>query len=228
MKRLAERPVPIFFVCAVALGAAVLFSESSARLPGNDQGYAPIQPIAFSHRLHAGELQIDCLYCHGGAERSAQAGIPPTSVCMTCHASVTARKDAVDAEQIAATAEGRPARRVVSAEIGKIYRSLGLDDAQNPVPGAESRPLSWVRVHDLPDFVAFDHRAHVSRGVACQSCHGPVESMERVRQFSTLSMGWCVECHRINTKDGKGALEPGLGHRRTAEHVSTDCGACHF
>lgn len=223
-----DRPVLIFLACALAVGGLVLASFGSVRLPGNDQGYAPRQPIAFSHRLHAGELAMDCLYCHGGAERSPHAGIPATSACMNCHATVTARKDAVDAEALAAKAESRETRPVVSEEIRKIWRSLALDDRQQPVEGAASRPIEWVRVHDLPDFVYFDHRAHVTRGVACQSCHGPVEAMERVRMAASFTMGWCVECHRINSKDGKGALEPGLGHPRASGHVSTDCGTCHF
>lgn len=225
---MSSRPILIFALCGVALGGLTLVSTSSVRLPGNDQDYAPRQPIAFSHRLHAGELTIDCLYCHGGAEKSRSAGIPATSVCMNCHATVGARKEAVDAEALAAKAESREARPIVSEEIRKIYRSFALGDDLRPIPGAESRPIEWVRVHDLPDFVYFDHRAHVGRGIACQSCHGPVEAMERVRQVSTLSMGWCVECHRINTREGKGALEPGLGHARTTEHVTTDCSACHF
>jgi hypothetical protein len=147
---------------------------------------------------------------------------------MKCHATARARKDAIDSEALAAKAESRETRPVVSEEIRKIYRSLGIDDDLNPIAGAESRPIAWMRVHDLPDFVFFDHRVHVNRGIACQSCHGPVEAMERVRQVRNLSMGWCVECHRINTREGKGALEPGLGHPRTFGHVTTDCGACHF
>lgn len=225
---MSERPVIFFAACAIALSCCVLTRSGSLRLPGDDRDYAPQQPVAFSHRLHAGELGIDCLYCHGGAEKSQSAGLPATSVCMNCHATVGARKDLVDAEAAAAQAEGREARPVVSAEIRKVYQSLGLDDGLRPIPGAESRPIAWVRVHDLPDFVYFDHRAHVNRGIQCQSCHGAVEAMERVRQVSSLSMGWCVECHRINTRDGNGALEPGLGHPRTPDHVSTDCGTCHF
>jgi hypothetical protein len=224
----AGRPVIVLVACAAAVCLLVLANSGSVRLPGNDEGYAPAQPIAFSHRLHAGELAIDCLYCHGGAEKGRHAGVPATSVCMNCHDSVSARKEAVDSEALAAGREGREPRPVVSPEIAKIYGSLGLDESRRRVPGAASRPIAWVRVHDLPDFAFFDHRVHVTRGIACQACHGAVDAMERVRQVSTLSMGWCVECHRINSREGRGALEPGQGHPRVAGHASTDCGTCHF
>ncbi len=223
-----DRNAKIFFFCVLIPGAAVVVSTAAIRLPGNDQGYEPTQPIAFSHRLHAGELAIHCLYCHDAAEKGPSAGIPATSVCMNCHVVVTTSKNAADTEKLAAVAEKREPRRIVSPEIGKIYRALGLDDDQKPIAGAESRPLAWERVHRLPDHVAFDHRAHITRGVECQQCHGAVETMDRVRQDSNLSMGWCVECHRINAKAGRGALTPAPDHTRVASHVTTDCSACHY
>jgi len=173
--------------------------------------------IHFAHRLHAGELSIDCRYCHFGAWESRHAGIPPASVCMNCHASVSAGFDAQMAERAAAVAESRDPRRVVSPEIAKLYAALGLDETltQQSAP----TPIPWVRVHDLPDFTWFDHRVHVARAIACETCHGPVQSMERIRQVSSLSMGWCVDCHRAS------AAEPG---GNSAQHVSTDCSACHF
>jgi hypothetical protein len=157
------------------------------RLPGNQQGYEPVQPIAYSHRLHAGELQIACTYCHFAAENSRHAGIPAASVCMNCHKFVTASFGAM-----------REDPRAVSPELQKLFTAV-----------RERQPIAWTRVHQLPDFAYFDHRPHVAARIECQQCHGPVETMERVRQVSNLSMGWCVNCHR-------------------QKNASTDCSACHF
>jgi hypothetical protein len=202
-------------ILTIVLGFAVVFSAmllvsraAMFHLPGNHQGYEPVQPIAYSHRLHAGELQIQCQYCHFGADKSRHAGIPPAGVCMNCHRFVTAPLGAVRAEDDLAEKEKRPPRSVVSPELRKLY------DAVN---GA--RPITWTRIHSLPDFVYFDHRPHVNAGVACQQCHGPVESMERVRQVSDLSMGWCVNCHRD-------ANRTGIAGRRV--NASTNCSTCHF
>jgi hypothetical protein len=185
------------------------------RLPGNQQGYAPAQPIAFSHRQHAGELQISCLYCHSGAERSPHAGIPATSMCMNCHRFATAATQTVRAEIEQARQDGRPPRRIVSPELQKLYDALGLDEQFQPDPRKAQQAIAWVKVHNLPDYTRFDHRAHVQAGVECASCHGAVETMERVEQVADLSMGWCVDCHR---------------QRSTAAHkpsTSTDCATCH-
>jgi hypothetical protein len=189
------------------------------RLPGNHQDYEPVQPIAYSHRLHAGEMRIPCLYCHFGAEKSRHAGIPPVSVCMNCHRSVIAPLGRVRAEDEAAKAENRRPRRVAREEIAKLYAALGLDATLAPAAGARPSPVQWVQVHRVPDFVYFDHRPHVAAGVACQTCHGPIETMERVRQTTSLSMGWCVNCHRsVN--------ETGVGGRKV--NASIDCTTCHY
>ncbi len=217
-----------FLLIAACLACTAFVSTVSFTLPGNDAGHAPEQPIAYSHRLHAGELGIDCQYCHFAAERSPVAGIPPASLCMNCHTSVTAARDTVEAEKKAAEKEGRPPRTIISPELRKLYNALALDDERKPIPGRKPEPLRWQRVHDLPDFVAFDHRVHVNRGVACQACHGAVQTMERVSQVSTLTMGWCVECHRLNNTTGKSAVEPGFNHPRVDGHVTTDCAACHY
>jgi hypothetical protein len=202
-------------ILTIVLGLAVVFSSlllisraAVFHLPSNQQGYEPVQPMAYSHRLHAGELQIQCQYCHFGADKCRHAGIPAASVCMNCHKFVTAPLGAVRAEDELAEKEKRPPRPVVSAELRKLY------DAVN---GGE--PIAWNRIHSLPDFVYFDHRAHVNAGVACQQCHGPVETMERVRQVSDLSMGWCVNCHRE-------ANRTGVGGRHV--NASTNCSTCHF
>jgi hypothetical protein len=204
-----SRLLTIVLVLAVVFSGILLASRAVVfHLPGNQQGYEPVQPIAYSHRLHAGELQIQCQYCHFGAGKSRHAGIPPASVCMNCHKFVTAPLGAVRAEDELAEKEKRAPRPVTSAELQKLY------DAVNG-----SRPIAWTRIHSLPDFAYFDHRAHVDAGVACQQCHGPVESMERVRQVSDLSMGWCVNCHRE-------ANRTGVAGRRV--NASTNCSTCHF
>ncbi len=223
-----KSPLGIFIACAVVVAGVALVPSVSIHLPGNDAGYEPVQPIAYSHRIHAGELGIDCQYCHYAASTSAVAGVPPASLCMNCHAVVTASKDAVETEKRTATKEQREPRPVISAELRKLYAALALDDERRPIPGKAPTPIHWARVHDLPDFVAFDHRVHLNRGVACQACHGPVETMERVRQFATLSMGWCIDCHRVNAASGTGAIDPALGHPRQPDHVTVDCAACHF
>lgn len=204
-----SRILTIVLSFAVVFSVMLLASRAAMfHLPGNQQGYEPVQPIGYSHRLHAGELQIQCQYCHFGADKSRHAGIPPASVCMNCHRFVTASLGAVRAEDEIAEKEKRAPRPVVSAELRKLYAA---------VEGAQ--PIAWTRIHSLPDFAYFDHRPHVNAGVACQQCHGPVESMERVRQVSDLSMGWCVNCHRD-------ASRTGIAGRRV--NASTNCSTCHF
>ncbi len=129
-------------------------------------GYSPIQPVEFSHKLHAGDLGLDCRFCHFTAERSAFAALPSTEVCMKCHSKV--RTDSVKLLAVRATF-------------------------------AENKPIQWVRVHNLPDYVYFDHSVHLSAGVGCSTCHGRIDQMQRVEQVQSLSMGWCVDCHRSPT-----------------------------
>ena len=208
----------ILFLFMLLAGTIVLARSSEVHLPGNNEGYEPEQPIAYSHRLHAGELNIDCQYCHYGAASSRHAGIPSASVCMNCHQTVTAGFDAVLQERELAEKEERDPNRIVSEKLRKLYDAVGLDENLEPT-GAPGTPIPWVRVHNIPDFVYFDHRVHVARGLACETCHGPVQSMERIRQFSSLSMGWCVDCHRETPADVGGEPE---------EHASLDCAACHY
>lgn len=215
-----SRVTTIVLSIAVVLTGVLLAARlTTVRLPGNNQGYEPVQPIAFSHRLHAGELEMACLSCHTGAERSRHAGIPTASSCMACHRFVTAPFEAVRAEADLAATEGRDPARVTSPELRKLYDALALDAELRPQSEGPRDLLAWIKVHNVPDFVSFDHRPHVSAGVTCQSCHGPVETMERVRQVETLSMGWCVSCHR----DPHGG---GVTGRQSA--ASTDCVACHY
>lgn len=217
---LNNRILTILLWVGLAFSVSVFIGSYSAtyRFPGNDQGYEPIQPIAFSHRLHAGELGIACLYCHSAAEQGRHAGVPPVNVCMHCHRFVTAPFVDVKAEEDAATKENRRARLVVSPELRKLYDAAGLNDELKPDSTRLPRSIAWVKVHNAPAFVYFHHGAHVAAGVDCQSCHGSVEMMERVRQVSDLSMGWCVNCHRDANANGVNG--------RTV-HASTDCSVCH-
>jgi hypothetical protein len=246
----------VLTVAVVAVVVTLWPRLASSRIPGNHEGYAPQQPIAYSHRLHAGELGLDCLYCHFGAETSRHAGIPPANVCMNCHRSVAAtlgakmaaREDlqAVAtaaqkelerqkesgapeavllgleraAREAAAAVEAFDPASLLSTEIQKLYDHVGFDPAKGTYDAEKaSGPIRWRQVHRLPDFVFFDHRSHVRAGVTCQSCHGPVETMERVRQFQNLSMGWCVNCHRDARANGV------LGK---PANPSLDCSACHY
>jgi len=133
-----------------------------------DVGYMPEQPVPYSHALHAGVLGLDCLYCHSAVEESPHAAVPPTQACMNCHANI--KREAVEQSK---------------------QRIKLVSDAY-----AASAPLEWIKVHDLPDYAYFNHSAHVRRGIGCVSCHGRVDQMEKVYQAKTLSMGWCLECHR--------------------------------
>ena len=137
---------------------------------GVQQGYAPAQPIAFSHALHAGQYEIACQYCHTGVEIGKSANIPSANICMNCHTHI----------QNVGGKEG------VSPEIQKIYNAVD-----------SNQPIEWVRVHNLPDLAYFNHSQHVAvGGVECQTCHGPIQEMEVVGQHSSLTMGWCIDCHR--------------------------------
>ena len=168
------------------------------RLAGDQQGYEPAQPIAFSHELHAGRLTISCLYCHGGAERSDTAGVPPAGVCMNCHVAVRARAGEKDP----------------SPDIARIVAAWETRTSSAPAT------LSWTRVHHLPDYVHFSHRAHIANNLQCQECHGPVQTMTRVRQAAPLSMRWCVQCHRTPP------AEAPTHWKRVGGPL--DCAACHW
>lgn len=140
--------------------------------------YKPEQPIAYSHKLHAGKMAINCQYCHSGAEKSKHAGIPSASVCMNCHKAIS---------------EGSTTGK---EEIAKIYEAVGWDPVALKYTGQE-KPIKWVKVHNLPDHVAFSHATHVAVGkIECQKCHGPVDTEFTVaEQWSPLTMGWCIQCH---------------------------------
>ena len=220
MPAMKGRMITIILLVGILLvSASLLWAMGRFHLPGNNQDYRPVQPVEYSHRVHAGEQAIPCLYCHGAAENSRHAGIPSANVCMNCHKYVAAPLGAVREEERVAEEEGRAPRSLVSPELQKLYDALALDEKLNRDPLREPQPIRWVRIHKLPDFVAFDHRPHVAAGVGCQTCHGPIESMDRVRQFSDLTMGWCINCHRESggTRIAGRPVQPSL-----------DCTTCHY
>jgi mono/diheme cytochrome c family protein len=156
---------------------------------GVHTGYQPVQPIKFSHQLHAGLNKIDCQYCHSGAFSSKNASIPSLNVCMNCHNYVTASEKY----------DGK-----TSPEIMKIYTALDYNQDTKQY-GENTKPVEWIRIHNLPDLAYFNHSQHVSvAGIECQKCHGPIQTMEEVYQYSPLTMKWCINCHReteVNHKD---------------------------
>ncbi len=187
------------------------YAEAAAL--GRQQGYSPDQPIWFSHQVHAGQNQIDCLYCHSTATESRHAGIPSVNVCLNCHNVV------------------KKGKRTGTKEIAKIFEAE-----------KSGKPIEWIKVHNLPDHVYFSHAQHVNAGkVACQECHGAVEKMNRIVQVAPLSMGWCLDCHRtkgVQFKDNDyyksfkkyhDEIKAGKRSKVTVEDIGgTDCSACHY
>lgn len=190
-----RRRVLIVVVALVLMGVVGGVVALELSRVGVHQGYAPEQPIAFSHKLHAGDSKIACLYCHFGARTSRHAGIPPLNVCMNCHSMLTKQ----------------------TVEIEKLKEAVQRGQA-----------IAWTKVHNLPDFVYFDHSQHVTGGVACASCHGPVETMTRVRQDASLTMGWCLDCHRTRGVKVWQARQAALNGRTDAQFPGLDCGKCHY
>ena len=174
-------------------------------------GYAPDQPIAFSHKVHAGQYEIDCKYCHTGVTKGKSATIPSVNICMNCHNQI--KSGTMTGEQ----------------EIAKIVRAY-----------TENKPIEWVRVHNLPDLAYFNHAQHVTVGnIECETCHGPIQEMDVVRQHSLLTMGWCIDCHRRTEVNSRGNAyydklielheQSGKGGNMTVEDIGgLECSKCHF
>ena len=199
---------------------------------GIDKGYQPIQPIHYSHKIHAGDNQIDCKYCHSSARTSKTAGIPSLNVCMNCHENISDYNGEED------LANGYT-QAFYTAEIQKLYEAVGWDPATREY-SKEPKPVKWVRIHNLPDFAYFNHSQHVSvAGLECQTCHGAVETMEILEQHATLSMGWCVDCHRTTNIKTEGneyyekihtelANKYGVDKLTVAQMGGLECGKCHY
>ncbi|HET8803739.1 MAG TPA: c-type cytochrome [Aequorivita sp.] len=198
---------------------------------GVDQGYAPVQPIHYSHKIHAGYNQIDCNFCHSSARKSKTAGIPSLNVCMNCHKNIS--------EVAPETATAEYSKEFYDGEIAKLYKAVGWDAANQQYTG-KTEPVKWVRIHNLPDFVYFNHSQHVTvAGVACQTCHGEIQTMEVVEQFSPLTMGWCIDCHRttnVNIESNEYyakiheelSKKYGVEKLTIAEMGGLECGKCHY
>ncbi len=213
LQRIAENAKKLTTNSAFKTGAALLVTLligkatiDSAYGIGIHQGYAPEQPIAFSHKLHAGQYEINCNYCHTGVYKGKGANIPSANICMNCH-------NAIKRE---------------SPEIQKIYRSLEKDE-----------PIQWVRVHNIPDLAYFNHAQHTNvGGLECTNCHGEIAKMEVVQQRSSLTMGWCIDCHRKTDVNSKGNAYydklVDLHNSETKEPLKVkdigglECSKCHY
>ena len=197
---------------------------------GVDQGYAPVQPIHYSHKIHAGDNEIDCNYCHSSARKSKTSGIPSLNVCMNCHKNI--------GEVAEDTATPDYSKEFYDGEIAKLYDAVGWDEENQAYTG-EEKPVKWVRIHNLPDFAYFNHSQHVTvAGVECQTCHGPIEEMEVVAQFAPLTMGWCINCHRETNVDFADnayyekihealTKKYGVDKLTAAQMGGLECGKCH-
>jgi cytochrome c551/c552 len=206
---------------------------------GRQKDYQPEQPIFFSHKVHPGNNQISCLYCHGGAWDSKMAGVPSLNVCMNCHAAINEYKGEPLYRENGKQVDG-------NAEIQKLYSYTGYDPSSGKytTPGKQ---IEWVKIHNLPDHVYFNHSQHIRAGkVQCQTCHGSITQMNEVKQFSELSMGWCINCHRttkVNFPDSAGNgnkfysiyekfnhnLVTGKMDSVTVENIGgTECQKCHY
>ncbi|OMP31603.1 cytochrome c3 family protein [Mangrovimonas sp. DI 80] len=197
---------------------------------GVDQGYQPVQPIHFSHKIHAGDNGIDCKYCHSSARVSKTSGIPSLNVCMNCHKSIYEYNGETTVEH---------SKEFYDGEIQKLYAAAGWSDADQKYTG-ESQPVKWVRIHNLPDFAYFNHSQHVSvGGIQCQTCHGPVEEMEVMYQHAPLTMGWCINCHReteVKVQDNEYyakiheqlSKKYGVEKLTAAQMGGLECGKCHY
>ncbi|SDS43822.1 quinol:cytochrome c oxidoreductase pentaheme cytochrome subunit [Polaribacter sp. KT25b] len=220
----------IFFML---MGAYVFFGTLFK--VGVDEGYSPLQPIAFSHKIHAGDNKIDCQYCHTSAKHSKTSGIPSVNVCMNCHKNISEVAEDTKVEWDGVT-YGKPE---LDKEIAKIYEAVGWDNDILEYTG-NTKPVKWVRIHNLPDFVYYNHSQHVTvAGLECQKCHGPVEEMDEMRQFSPLTMGWCIDCHKETKVDLKGNDYYEKIHEELAKKYNVDqvtiaqlggkeCGKCHY
>ena len=205
---------------------------------GIDQGYTPIQPIHYSHKIHAGDNKIECTYCHSSARVSKHSGIPSLNVCMNCHKSIYEYKGNPEGPSKEDLANGYT-NEFYTGEIKKLYQAVGWDEENQNYTG-ESQPVEWVRIHNLPDLVYFNHAQHVSvAGIECQTCHGPVEEMEIMTQYSPLTMGWCINCHReTNVKVEDNAYYTkiheelskkfGVEELTAAQMGGLECGKCHY
>ena len=221
----------IFIMVVGFLLSSAYFTYGYLMQVGIDQGYAPIQPIHYSHKIHAGANQIECKYCHSSARVSKHSGIPSLNVCMNCHEYIAEYNGEEDLEN-------GYTKDFYTNEIKKLYSAVGWDE-ENQVYTGNTKPVKWVRIHNLPDFVYFNHAQHAQVAkIECQTCHGPVEEMEIMYQYSPLTMGWCIDCHRESNVDKDNeyyqkvhdelSKKYGVEKLTVAQLGGIECAKCHY
>ena len=222
----------IFTSVVLLLLSSAYFAYGYMMQIGVDQGYMPVQPIHYSHKIHSGANQIECQYCHSSARVSKHSGIPSLNVCMNCHENIAEYNGEEDLEK-------GYTKEFYTNEIKKLYKAVGWNEETQSYTG-DTEPVKWVRIHNLPDFVYFNHAQHVSvAGVDCNKCHGPVEEMEILYQYSSLTMGWCIDCHRdsnVKVKDNEYytkiheelSKKYGVEELTIAQMGGLECGKCHY
>lgn len=232
-KAFVENQFLVLVSAIFLLLASAYFAYGALMSVGVDQGYAPVQPIHYSHRIHAGTSQIECKYCHSSARESKHSGIPSLNVCMNCHKSIG--EVAAETYQEGIDEYGIDYNK----EIEKLYAATGWDPDEQEFTG-ETNPVRWVRIHNLPDLAYFNHAQHVTAGnIECQTCHGPVEEMEIMYQYSPLTMGWCINCHRETNVDLENngyyeKIHEELSKKRGGKKLTVadlgglECGKCHY
>jgi len=228
-KAFAKNQFLVFVTSVFLLLASGYFVYGYLMQIGVDQNYEPIQPIHYSHRIHAGSNGIDCKYCHSAARVSKNAGIPSLNVCMNCHKNISEVSDT--------TGTAEYSKAYYDGEIKKLYNAVGWDGSKYT---GKTHPVKWVRIHNLPDFAYFNHSQHVTvAGIECQKCHGPVQTYEIQKQFAPLTMGWCIKCHRETDVKMEGnayytkiheelSKKYGVDKLTAAQMGGLECGKCHY
>ncbi|TRX04193.1 cytochrome c3 family protein [Flavobacterium gawalongense] len=230
-KAFAKNQFLVLVTSIFLLLASAYFVYGYLMQVGVDQDYSPIQPIHFSHKIHAGDNEINCKYCHSAARVSKNAGIPSLNVCMNCHKNI--------AEVAETTATPEYSKAFYDEQIQKLYTAVGWDKTTQSYTG-KTQPVKWIRIHNLPDFVYFNHSQHVTvAGIECQTCHGPVQEYEIQKQFAPLTMGWCIDCHRKTDVKMEGneyyakiheqlSKKYGVEKLTAAQMGGLECGKCHY
>ncbi|MFM2266265.1 MAG: hypothetical protein RLZ77_1685 [Bacteroidota bacterium] len=230
-KAFAQNQFLVLVSAILLMLASAYFVYGYLMQVGVDQDYEPVQPIHYSHRIHAGSNGINCKYCHSAARVSKNAGIPSLNVCMNCHKNINEVSDT--------TATAEYSKAFYDGEIQKLYTAVGWDVATQKYTG-KTQPVKWVRIHNLPDFVYFNHSQHVTvAGIECQTCHGPVQTYEIQKQFAPLTMGWCISCHRKTEVKMEGneyytkiheelSKKYGVTKLTAAQMGGLECGKCHY
>jgi mono/diheme cytochrome c family protein len=230
-KAFAKNQFLVLVTAILLLLSSAFFVYGYFMQVGVDQDYAPVQPIHFSHRIHAGNNGVNCNYCHSAARVGKTAGIPSLNVCMNCHKNISEVSDT--------TATADYSKDFYDKEIAKLYKAVGWDKDNQKYTG-KTEPVKWVRIHNLQSFVYFNHSQHVNvAGVECQTCHGPVQTFEIQKQFAPLTMKWCIDCHRKTDVKTEGndyykkiheqlSKKYGVEKLTAAQMGGLECGKCHY